>query len=298
MTHFGSLITAMITPFGNDDEINWKEVDRIVDKLLEDGSDSILVSGTTGEAPTLTKKEKLELFARVKERVGNKAKVIAGTTTYCTKESVELTKEAEKIGVDGILATAPYYNKPPQDGLYLHFAKIASETSLPIIVYNIPSRTAVNVLPETLKRLANDYSNIVGVKEASGDMNQISTIRRLLPRPFLLYSGDDSMTLPLLSVGGDGIISVASHIVGKEIKEMINSYFKGDINRVSELHLKLLPIFRVLFVTTNPIPLKEALNLLGYNVGKCRLPLSPIDAKSRAELIKVLKEYGFEINEG
>jgi 4-hydroxy-tetrahydrodipicolinate synthase len=298
MTHFGSLITAMITPFGNDDEINWKEVDRIVDKLLEDGSDSILVSGTTGEAPTLTKKEKLELFARVKERVGNKAKVIAGTTTYCTKESVELTKEAEKIGVDGILATAPYYNRPPQDGLYLHFAKIASETSLPIIVYNIPSRTAVNVLPETLKRLANDYSNIVGVKEASGDMNQISTIRRLLPRPFLLYSGDDSMTLPLLSVGGDGVISVASHIVGKEIKEMINSYFKGDINRASELHLKLLPIFRVLFVTTNPIPLKEALNLLGYNVGKCRLPLSPIDAKSRAELIKVLKEYGFEINEG
>jgi 4-hydroxy-tetrahydrodipicolinate synthase len=298
MTHFGSLITAMITPFGNDDEINWKEVDRIVDKLLEDGSDSILVSGTTGEAPTLTKKEKLELFARVKERVGNKAKVIAGTTTYCTKESVELTKEAEKIGVDGILATAPYYNRPPQDGLYLHFAKIASETSLPIIVYNIPSRTAVNVLPETLKRLANDYSNIVGVKEASGDMNQISTIRRLLPRPFLLYSGDDSMTLPLLSVGGDGVISVASHIVGKEIKEMINSYFKGDINRASELHLKLLPIFRVLFVTTNPIPLKEALNLLGYNVGKCRLPLSPIDTKSRAELIKVLKEYGFEINEG
>jgi 4-hydroxy-tetrahydrodipicolinate synthase len=298
MTHFGSLITAMITPFGNDDEINWKEVDRIVDKLLEDGSDSILVSGTTGEAPTLTKKEKLELFARVKERVGNKAKVIAGTTTYCTKESVELTKEAEKIGVDGILATAPYYNRPPQDGLYLHFAKIASETSLPIIVYNIPSRTAVNVLPETLKRLANDYSNIVGVKEASGDMNQISTIRRLLPRPFLLYSGDDSMTLPLLSVGGDGVISVASHIVGKEIKEMINSYFKGDINRASELHLKLLPIFRVLFVTTNPIPLKEALNLLGYNVGNCRLPLSPIDAKSRAELIKVLKEYGFEINEG
>jgi len=298
MTHFGSLITAMITPFGNDDEINWKEVDRIVDKLLEDGSDSILVSGTTGEAPTLTKKEKLELFARVKERVGNKAKVIAGTTTYCTKESVELTKEAEKIGVDGILATAPYYNRPPQDGLYLHFAKIASETSLPIVVYNIPSRTAVNVLPETLKRLANDYSNIVGVKEASGDMNQISTIRRLLPRPFLLYSGDDSMTLPLLSVGGDGVISVASHIVGKEIKEMINSYFKGDINRASELHLKLLPIFRVLFVTTNPIPLKEALNLLGYNVGKCRLPLSPIDTKSRAELIKVLKEYGFEINEG
>jgi 4-hydroxy-tetrahydrodipicolinate synthase len=298
MTHFGSLITAMITPFGNDDEINWKEVDRIVDKLLEDGSDSILVSGTTGEAPTLTKKEKLELFARVKERVGNKAKVIAGTTTYCTKESVELTKEAEKIEVDGILATAPYYNRPPQDGLYLHFAKIASETSLPIIVYNIPSRTAVNVLPETLKRLANDYSNIVGVKEASGDMNQISTIRRLLPRPFLLYSGDDSMTLPLLSVGGDGVISVASHIVGKEIKEMINSYFKGDINRASELHLKLLPIFRVLFVTTNPIPLKEALNLLGYNVGKCRLPLSPIDTKSRAELIKVLKEYGFEINEG
>jgi len=297
MVHFGSLITAMITPFDEYGEINWSEVDRIVEKLIEDGSDSILVSGTTGEAPTLSKKEKLALFERVKKIAGNRAKVIAGTTNYCTKESVELTKEAEKIGVDGILATAPYYNKPPQDGLYLHFAKIASETSLPIIVYNIPSRTAVNILPETLKRLAQDCPNIVGVKEASGDINQIAMIRRLLPRPFLLYSGDDSMTLPLLSVGGDGVISVASHIVGKEIKEMINSYFSGNIEKAAELHLKLLPIFKGLFLTTNPIPLKEALNLLGYKVGKCRLPLSPIDSKNRTELIKILKEYGFQINE-
>ncbi|TYT22477.1 4-hydroxy-tetrahydrodipicolinate synthase [Dictyoglomus thermophilum] len=297
MVHFGSLITAMITPFDEYGEINWSEVDRIVEKLIEDGSDSILVSGTTGEAPTLSKEEKLALFERVKKIAGNRAKVIAGTTNYCTKESVELTKEAEKIGVDGILATAPYYNKPPQDGLYLHFAKIASETSLPIIVYNIPSRTAVNILPETLKRLAQDCPNIVGVKEASGDINQIAMIRRLLPRPFLLYSGDDSMTLPLLSVGGDGVISVASHIVGKEIKEMINSYFSGNIEKAAELHLKLLPIFKGLFLTTNPIPLKEALNLLGYKVGKCRLPLSPIDSKNRAELIKILKEYGFQINE-
>lgn len=297
MVHFGSLITAMITPFDDYGEINWNEVDRIVEKLIEDGSDSILVSGTTGEAPTLSNKEKLTLFERVKNLVGNRAKVIAGTTNYCTKESIELTKEAEKIGVDGILATAPYYNRPPQDGLYLHFAKIASETSLPIIVYNIPSRTAVNILPETLKKLANDCPNIIGVKEASGDMNQISMIRRLLPRPFLLYSGDDSMTLPLLSVGGDGVISVASHIVGKEIKEMINSYFKGDIEKAANIHLKLLPIFKGLFITTNPIPLKEALNLLGYKVGKCRLPLSPIDSKNRADLIKILKEYGFEVNE-
>ena len=297
MIHFGSLITAMITPFDEYGEINWGEVDRIVEKLIEDGSDSILVSGTTGEAPTLSKEEKLALFERVKKIAGNRAKVIAGTTNYCTKESIELTKEAEKIGVDGILATAPYYNKPPQDGLYLHFAKIASETSLPIIVYNIPSRTAVNVLPETLKRLAQDCPNIVGVKEASGDINQIAMIRRLLPRPFLLYSGDDSMTLPLLSVGGDGVVSVASHIVGKEIKEMINSYFSGNVEKAAELHLKLLPIFKGLFLTTNPIPLKEALNLLGYKVGKCRLPLSPIDSKNRAELIKILKEYGFQINE-
>lgn len=297
MVHFGSLITAMITPFDEYGEINWNEVDRIVEKLIEEGSDSILVSGTTGEAPTLSNREKLALFERVKKLVGDKVKVIAGTTNYCTKESIELTKEAEKIGVDGILATAPYYNKPPQDGLYLHFAKIASETSLPIIVYNIPSRTAVNILPETLKKLANDYPNIVGVKEASGDINQIAMIRRILPRPFLLYSGDDSMTLPLLSVGGDGVISVASHIVGREIKEMINSYFKGEIEKAANIHLKLLPIFRGLFITTNPIPLKEALNLLGYNVGKCRLPLSPIDQKSKAELVKILKEYGFKVNE-
>lgn len=297
MVHFGSLITAMITPFDEYGEINWNEVDRIVEKLIEEGSDSILVSGTTGEAPTLSNREKLALFERVKKLVGDKVKVIAGTTNYCTKESIELTKEAEKIGVDGILATAPYYNKPPQDGLYLHFSKIASETSLPIIVYNIPSRTAVNILPETLKKLANDYPNIVGVKEASGDINQIAMIRRILPRPFLLYSGDDSMTLPLLSVGGDGVISVASHIVGREIKEMINSYFKGEIEKAANIHLKLLPIFRGLFITTNPIPLKEALNLLGYNVGKCRLPLSPIDQKSKAELVKILKEYGFKVNE-
>lgn len=297
MVHFGSLITAMITPFDEYGEINWNEVDRIVEKLIEEGSDSILVSGTTGEAPTLSNREKLALFERVKKLVGDKVKVIAGTTNYCTKESIELTKEAEKIGVDGILATAPYYNKPPQDGLYLHFAKIASETSLPIIVYNIPSRTAVNILPETLKKLANDYPNIVGVKEASGDINQIAMIRRILPRPFLLYSGDDSMTLPLLSVGGDGVISVASHIVGREIKEMINSYFKGEVEKAANIHLKLLPIFRGLFITTNPIPLKEALNLLGYNVGKCRLPLSPMDQKSKAELVKILKEYGFKVNE-
>ncbi len=298
MTHFGSLITAMVTPFDDYGEINWKEVDRLVEKLVADGSDSIVVSGTTGEAPTLSNKEKLALFERVKSLVGDKVKVIAGTTNYCTKESIELSKEAEKVGVDGILATVPYYNKPPQDGLYMHFAKIASEVSLPIIVYNIPSRTAINILPETLKKLVTDCPNIVGVKEASGDINQIAMIRKLLPRPFLLYSGDDAMTLPLLSVGGDGVISVASHIVGKEIKEMINSYFKGEVEKAAELHLKLLPIFKGLFLTTNPIPLKEALNLLGYKVGKCRLPLSPIDSKNKGELIRILKEYGFEVNEG
>ncbi|MGB9856697.1 MAG: 4-hydroxy-tetrahydrodipicolinate synthase [Dictyoglomaceae bacterium] len=297
MTSFGRLITAMVTPFDENGEINWKEVDRLVEKLIEDGSDSIVVSGTTGEAPTLSSEEKLQLFERVKHTAKGRAKVIAGTTNYCTKESIELTKEAEKIGVDGILATAPYYNRPPQDGLYKHFGAIADSTSLPIIIYNIPSRTAVNILPETLYKLAKDFSNIVGVKEASGDLNQMSEIRRLLPRPFLLYSGDDSMTLPLLSVGGDGVISVASHILGREIKEMINAYFEGKIDKATEIHLRLFPIFRALFLTTNPIPLKEALNLLGYNVGKCRLPLPPIDEKNRQELIKRLKEFGFCINE-
>jgi len=294
---FGRLITAMVTPFDENGEINWKEVDRLVEKLINDGSDSILVTGTTGEAPTLSREEKLQLYERVKFCAKGRVKVIAGTTNYCTKESVELTKEAEKIGVDGILATAPYYNKPPQDGLYKHFGAIADSTSLPIIIYNIPSRTAVNILPETLYKLAKDFSNIVGVKEASGDLNQISEIRRLIPKPFLLYSGDDSITLPLLSVGGDGVVSVASHIVGKEIKEMINAYFSGEVNKAYEIHLKLFPIFRALFLTTNPIPLKEALKLLGYNVGNCRLPLPPIDEKNRQELIKRLKEFGFSINE-
>lgn len=297
MVSFGRLITAMVTPFDDNGEINWKEVDRIVEKLIEDGSDSILVSGTTGESPTLSSEEKLQLFEKVKHIAKGRAKIIAGSTNYCTKESIELTKEAEKIGVDGILATAPYYNRPPQDGLYKHFGTIADSTSLPIVVYNIPSRTAVNILPDTLYKLAKDFKNIVGVKEASGDLNQMSEIRRLLPRPFLLYSGDDSMTLPLLSVGGDGVVSVASHIVGKEIKDMINSYFEGKVDRAMEIHLKLFPVFRALFITTNPIPLKEALKLLGYNVGNCRLPLPPIDEKNRQELIKRLKEFGFNINE-
>ncbi len=297
MLSFGRLITAMVTPFDDNGEINWKEVDRIVEKLIEDGSDSIVVSGTTGESPTLSSEEKLQLFERVKHTAKGRAKIIAGSTNYCTKESIELTKEAEKIGVDGILGTAPYYNRPPQDGLYKHFGTIADSTSLPIVVYNIPSRTAVNILPDTLYKLARDFKNIVGVKEASGDLNQMSEIRRLLPRPFLLYSGDDSMTLPLLSVGGDGVISVASHIVGKEIKDMINSYFEGKVDRATEIHLKLFPVFRALFITTNPIPLKEVLKLLGYNVGNCRLPLPPIDEKNRQELIKKLKEFGFNINE-
>jgi 4-hydroxy-tetrahydrodipicolinate synthase len=297
MENFGRLITAMITPFNEDGEINWVEVDRLVEKLIKDGSDSILVSGTTGEAPTLSNEEKIELFKRVKEVAKGRAKVIAGSTNYCTKESIELTKEAEKVGVDGILATAPYYNRPPQDGLYKHFGSIANSTSLPIIIYNIPSRTAVNILPETLYKIAKDFPNVIGVKEASGDLNQMSEIRRLLPRPFLLYSGDDSMTLPLLSVGGDGVISVASHIVGREIKEMIDAYFSGDVEKATQIHLRLFPIFRALFLTTNPIPLKSALNLLGYKVGNCRLPLPPIDEKNKQELIKRLKEFGFSLNE-
>jgi len=229
----------------------------------------------------------LELFRAVKDVVKGKASVIAGTGNYNTRESIELTKSAEEIGVDGILLVAPYYNKPPQDGLYAHFKAIAQATSLPVILYNIPSRTGVNILPATVTRLANEVRNIIAVKEASQSTDQAVEILRGLNREdFVIYSGDDSFTMPLLSVGGYGVISVASHIVGREIKEMIDSFVSGDVNKAIQINRKLFPLFKALFVTTNPIPLKEAMKLIGFDIGPPRLPLVRAGEKE----INIIKE--------
>ncbi|PIU61797.1 MAG: 4-hydroxy-tetrahydrodipicolinate synthase [Armatimonadetes bacterium CG07_land_8_20_14_0_80_40_9] len=291
MTDLGQVITAMVTPFDKKLRVDYKKAVDLALKLVNSGSDGLLLAGTTGESPTLTHEEEFKLFKVVKEAVGKRASVIAGTGSNSTQTAIDSTVKAEKIGVDACLLVAPYYNKPPQEGLYQHYKKIAESTCLPLIIYNIPGRTGVNILPDTMARLSK-IKNIVGVKEASKSVEQAAEIKRKTPPQFLLYSGDDSMTLPLLAVGGWGVISVASHLVGKQISKMIALFFKGEYKKAKELHLRLLPLFKVLFITTNPIPVKAALALTGFDVGSPRLPLIGANKKQKDEIKGVLKEYG------
>ncbi|NLY89745.1 MAG: 4-hydroxy-tetrahydrodipicolinate synthase [Firmicutes bacterium] len=291
MVEFGRVLTAMVTPFNEEGDVDYEAAGKLARRLVENGSDGMVVAGTTGESPTLSDEEKLKLFATVVESVGGKAVVIAGTGTNNTQKSVELTKEAEKTGVDGIMAVAPYYNKPPQEGLYRHYRAIAEATSLPVMVYNVPGRTAVNISPATMARLA-EIDNIIALKEASGDLNQAAEMVRVLPKSFLVYSGDDSMTLPILSVGGVGVVSVASHLAGRRIASMINDYLQGAVEKAARAHNELLPLFKALFLTTNPIMVKAALNLLGVNVGSTRLPLVEATASELDSLKEVLRGLG------
>jgi 4-hydroxy-tetrahydrodipicolinate synthase len=288
---FGRVLTAMVTPFDKNLNVDYDKAAALAERLVKSGSDGLVVAGTTGESPTLSKEEKLQLFKVVVNAVGGKASVIAGTGSYSTRDSIELTREAEKKGVDGLMLVAPYYNKPPQEGLYEHFKSIAENTMLPIIVYNVPGRTSVNILPDTVRRLA-QVKNIVAIKEASGDLNQVSEIRMLTPGDFLIYSGDDSMTLPILSIGGTGVISVASHVAGQGIKAMMDAYFSGNVRRASELHLKLFPIFKGLFLTTNPIPVKAALRLAGFDAGSVRQPLVDLSQNGIDRLKELMENAG------
>ncbi len=291
MVEFGRVLTAMVTPFNEQGEVDYKAAADLARKLVENGSDGLVVVGTTGESPTLTDQEKLRMFETVVDAVGGKATVIAGTGSNNTKHSVELTREAEKTGVDGIIAVAPYYNKPPQEGLYRHFRAIAEATSLPVMVYNVPGRTAVNITPATMARLA-EIKNIVALKEAAGNLEQAAELARVLPKNFALYSGDDSMTLPILAVGGVGVVSVASHLAGRKIAQMVESYLQGEVEKAAEINKELLPLFKVLFLTTNPIMVKAALNLLGINVGPTRLPLVPATEAELEKLKTVLAQLG------
>lgn len=288
---FGRLITAMVTPFDTELKVDYDKAGELAERLVKEGSDGLLVAGTTGESPTLTDEEKLELYRVVKEAVGRRAKVIAGTGTNCTAKSIELTKKAEEVGVDGILLVAPYYNKPPQEGLYRHFRAVAEATDLPVLLYNIPSRSAVNLEAKTVARLA-EVPNIVGIKEASGNMGQVAEIVRLTGGEFLVYSGNDSDTLSILALGGVGVISVASHLAGPMMKEMIEAYVKGEVSRAAELNAKLAPLFKVLFITTNPIPVKAALEMVGFPVGAPRPPLVEATSDQKAAIGKVLEELG------
>ncbi len=291
MRSFGRVLTAMVTPFTPDLKVDYDRAAELARKLVDSGSDGIVVAGTTGESPTLTKEEKVNLFRVVMEAVGKEAAVVAGTGGNATQPSIELTREAEKVGVHGVMAVVPYYNKPPQDGLIAHFKAIAAATSLPVILYNIPGRTGINMTPETVEKLA-CVENIVAVKEASGSLDQVTDIRRRTPPSFKIYSGDDSLTLPILAVGGEGIISVASHVVGRRLKEMVEAYVAGQVAKAAEINAELFPLFKALFVTTNPIPVKLALRLTGFDVGGLRPPLVEAGEREAAIVRQALSGLG------
>jgi len=291
LSDWGRVLTAMVTPFDASLRVDYEAVQRLARYLAENGSDGIVVAGSTGESATLSQQEKLRLFETVVETVGDRVRVIAGTGGNNTAETIDLTKKAEATGVHGIMLVAPYYNKPPQDALYEHFKSVAAATRLPVMIYNVPGRTGVNVTADTIARLA-EIPNVVAVKEASGDLVQIAEIRRRTSADFRVYSGDDALTLPILAVGGHGVVSVASHVAGKEMAQMINLWFKGQVQKATELHLRLLPLFGALFVTTNPIPVKHALKLIGHDVGGLRPPLRPASSSEEAVLAKAMRESG------
>jgi len=286
MTRFGRLLTAMATPFDpQTGALDLQQAKRLALALLDSGTEGLVVSGTTGESPTLSNHEKLALFeATVDVAHARGAHVIAGTTTYNTAESVELSHEAQQMGVDGILGTVPYYNNPPQEGLFQHFRTIAAAVDLPVILYNIPARSPRNMETATTLRLAREVPNIVGVKEASANFKQIGEIIRDAPDNFNVWSGNDADILTIMALGGYGVVSVAAHLVGQQIADMMQAFLEGETKRAAEIHHRLMPLVDALFVTSSPIPLKYALNKVGMQVGGTRLPLVPIDSKSQAAM--------------
>src|SRR5579885_3545033 len=266
MAEIGRLLTAMVTPFDRDGQLDTVQAGRLARALLDSGSDGLVVAGTTGESPTLTTREKLRLFAEIKQAAGGRGAVVAGTGNYNTAESVELSREAERVGVDALLLTVPYYNKPTQDGLFRHFEAIARATTLPCILYNVPSRTGTDMAAETTLRLAR-IPNIVGIKEASGKLDQIAAIIQGARGDFHVWSGNDEDTLPILAIGGYGVVSVASHLTGNQIKQMIDAFLEGRAEQAAEIHRRLLPLVKALFLVGNPVPVKYALNQSGFRVG-------------------------------
>jgi 4-hydroxy-tetrahydrodipicolinate synthase len=289
MNDIGRVLTAMATPFDRNGEVDLRQATNLARALLDSGSDGLVIAGTTGESPTLSDKEKWSLFATVKKALGGRGAVIAGTGSYNTAESIRLTREAEEIGVDGILLVVPYYNKPSQEGLFRHFEAIARSTRLPVILYNVPSRTVTNMTAETAIRLSR-IPNIAGTKEASADLAQIARIIENTRDDFLIWSGNDEDTLPILSIGGYGVVSVASHLVGTQIQEMVQAFLGGNSDRAAQIHRRLLPLVKSLFLVGNPAPLKYALNHIGFEVGSPRLPLvepeEEVAEKIRAELAR------------
>ncbi|MGG2089143.1 4-hydroxy-tetrahydrodipicolinate synthase [Priestia aryabhattai] len=292
--NFGQVLTAMVTPLDQNGEIDFNATKTLVEHLITNGTDGLVVAGTTGESPTLTTEEKIELFKCVVEAAAGRVHVIAGTGSNNTQASISLTKLAEETGVDGIMLVAPYYNKPSQEGLYQHFKTIAESTSLPVMLYNIPGRSIVNISVETIVRLS-EVPNVVSIKEASGDLDAMAEIISKTPSDFTLYSGDDGLTIPVLAIGGTGVISVASHIIGNDMQEMINAFKNGDVQKAAATHRNLLPIMRALFIAPSPSPVKAALNLNGIQVGGVRLPMVPLSNKEQSTLEKALQTSGINV---
>ncbi|HAX17840.1 MAG TPA: 4-hydroxy-tetrahydrodipicolinate synthase [Actinobacteria bacterium] len=290
MADFGKVMTAMITPFNKDFDIDWKSADIIMDYLIENETDSFLIAGTTGESPTLSDKEKIELFKFAKKKLKNNIPLIAGTGSNDTRHTIELSRAAQEAGADCVLIVTPYYNKPTQNGLINHYRQISESIDIPIIFYNVPARTCCNITSSTSLKLS-EFKNILGVKEASGDLRQIAEIIRDCSSDFLVYSGNDGDTFPVVALGGKGVVSVASHIIGKEIKKMINLLNENKISEAAEMHKKYLDIFYGIFITTSPIPIKKALNLMGIPAGYLRPPLCDMEKQEEEKFTKLLSDH-------
>ncbi len=286
---FGRILTAMVTPFTPDGLVDYPGARRLARYLVEHGSDGLVLAGTTGEASTLTTEEKLTILDIVLQEVGKDVQVLLGTGTNCTADSVALSRQAERAGAHGIMLVVPYYNKPPQEGLYQHFKAIAEAVELPVLLYNVPTRTSRNMETQTVLRLA-EIDNIIALKEAGGDMDHLTRLKRDLPQGFQIFSGEDSLTLPMMAIGISGVVSVASHLVGPQLQEMFNAFEKGDFRRASDIHCRLYPLFKALFMTTNPIPLKAALNLMKLPAGPLRPPLVEATPSEMSVLREVMKE--------
>ena len=291
--YFGRLLTAMVTPFNADGSVNYEKAADLAEWLINNGSDGLVVAGSTGEAATMSAEEKLELFRVVVNRINKRVPVIAGTGSNNTADSVKMTKMAEAMGVDGALIVVPYYNKPTQEGFYQHFAAVAQSTGLPIIVYNVPGRTASNISPAIVARLAADFENIVAIKEAAGNVAQVAELYSVLPEEFTIYSGDDGLIIPFMSVGATGLISVLSNIGGGILQDVMQAYEDGHVREAAKLNARMVPLANAMFIETNPIPVKAAVTLVtGIDAGQPRLPLTPMEPANKAKMVAVLQEYG------
>lgn len=291
--YFGRLLTAIVTPFNADGSINYEAGADFADWLLANGSDGLVVEGSTGEAATMDMDEKIKFMQTIVARVNGRAKIVAGAGTNCTASTIDLVKKMEACGVDGVLVVGPYYNKPTQEGYYQHFAAVAKATKLPIIVYNVPGRTGGNIAPETVARLAADFSNIVAIKEAAGNVAQTAELYRVLPEDFSIYSGDDGLILPFLSVGACGLISVLANVNGNILQQLMQAYSEGRVKDAADLNKVMVPLAKAMFIESNPIPIKAAVTkVTGIEAGAPRLPLTPISAAAEAKLDAALKAAG------